>query len=108
MRPISPTTPSAPLKSRPARSSGIAPLLAHRRDRLLAWRQTPVAPRYLSQEQQRRQWQVVDQVAPPEPRRLADEPVRPLQPQPLHPQRRATRLPGEEVERAADADAHRN
>src|SRR5262245_28599194 len=101
-------TASAPLIATPGGSIGIAPptvtLLARERQRLLTWWQAIAPP----QEQQRRQRQIIDQVAPPEPRWLANETVRPLQPHALHPQRRAMRLPREEVECAANAHAQGN
>jgi hypothetical protein len=46
-------------------------------------------------------------VAPHQAARFADGPVDPLQARALHPRGRPLRRAGEEVERAADADAHR-
>src|SRR5262249_36322726 len=105
-RPITSAAPSAPGRSTSARSTGMRLLLARQRVRLLAWRQAPVAPYHLMQQKQRRQRQIVKQVAPPETPGFAGEAMRPLQPDTLHPHRRALRLARQEVECAADPHAH--
>src|ERR1700747_1451151 len=50
---------------------------------------------------------VVARVAPPQPPRLAREPVAPLEAGALHPVRRLRDEPGVEIERRADADEQR-